>query len=319
LTVFFSALPRYYLPLFSVIIPTYNRAALIGQAVDSVFAQMYNDYEVIVVDDGSTDRTTDVLQDYGDRIRVLHQQNTGPGAARNAGVRQARGVYVAFLDSDDVWFPWTLATYYSVIQAYDRPSFVCGDCLKFTHADEIPTVPRLQLVHEKFEDYYAAVSQQDIWVGTCGTAILTGLLVEMGGFMEGYTNAEDSDLWLRLGTGRGFVHVTAPLVFGYRQSLGSARTLGHRTYAGLREMVLKEHAGAYPGGMARRRERLEIITRHVRPASIGCLRAGNWKGAWWLYRYTLRWQITLKRYKYMMAVPALSLLRFMKPRRAGVQ
>jgi len=93
----------------SVVIPTYNHAAYIREAIESALAQTYTPLEVIVVDDGSTDDTPRVLAGFGDRIRALHQQNAGVGAARNRGGREARGEYLAFLDSDDIWLPDKLA------------------------------------------------------------------------------------------------------------------------------------------------------------------------------------------------------------------
>src|SRR3712207_2443148 len=113
--------------LFSVVIPVYNRAALVGATLDSVLGQEFEgEFEVVVVDDGSTDETPAVLARYGERVRVLRQENAGPGAARNLGIRTARGEYVAFLDSDDLWFPWTLSTYAEIIESCARPSFVAG-------------------------------------------------------------------------------------------------------------------------------------------------------------------------------------------------
>ena len=95
--------------MVSVIIPTYNRAHCLGEAIDSVLAQDPPADEVIVIDDGSTDATPDVLAGYGDRITVLRQANAGAGAARTAGLRQASGDWITFLDSDDLWYPGRLA------------------------------------------------------------------------------------------------------------------------------------------------------------------------------------------------------------------
>jgi glycosyltransferase involved in cell wall biosynthesis len=89
----------------SVVIPTYNRAGHITRAIDSILAQTYRHYEIIVVDDGSTDETSDVLASYSNRIRYLYQDNAGPAAARNCGVQHSCGAWIAFLDSDDVWAP----------------------------------------------------------------------------------------------------------------------------------------------------------------------------------------------------------------------
>src|SRR5690242_13806787 len=92
-------------PLISVVIPTFNRARCVANAVDSVLVQTFKDCEVIVVDDGSTDATAEVLKGYGNRVRVIQQSNRGVSAARNAGIRSARGEWIAFLDSDDIWNP----------------------------------------------------------------------------------------------------------------------------------------------------------------------------------------------------------------------
>ena len=92
-------------PLVSCIIPVFNGARFLGEAVDSILAQTYRPCEVIVVDDGSTDATGDVIAGYGERVVAVRQPNRGEAAARNAGVRAARGALVAFLDADDLWGP----------------------------------------------------------------------------------------------------------------------------------------------------------------------------------------------------------------------
>jgi glycosyltransferase involved in cell wall biosynthesis len=98
-------------PTVSVIIPTYNRADCITKSIDSVLSQNYNDYEIIVVDDGSTDNTRQILQVYVDKglIRYIYQDNAGCAAARNVGISTAKGEWIAFLDSDDRWLPDKLA------------------------------------------------------------------------------------------------------------------------------------------------------------------------------------------------------------------
>ncbi|MBV8859321.1 MAG: glycosyltransferase [Acidobacteria bacterium] len=105
-------------PFVSVVIPTYNRARLLGRAIRSVLAQSYCDFEVIVVDDGSTDETAGVVESFGDRrVRyVALARNGGAGAARNAGIRLARGKFLAFQDSDDEWLPSKLAKQMSAFE-----------------------------------------------------------------------------------------------------------------------------------------------------------------------------------------------------------
>jgi glycosyltransferase involved in cell wall biosynthesis len=105
-------------PLISVIIPTYNREHCVRQSLDSVLAQTFKDFELIVVDDGSSDGTVEILKSYGDKIRLICQKNAGAGAARNTAIRVAQGKYIAFLDSDDQWRPEKLEVQMQFIAKY---------------------------------------------------------------------------------------------------------------------------------------------------------------------------------------------------------
>jgi glycosyltransferase involved in cell wall biosynthesis len=105
------------LPRVTVIIPAYNSAGSLADAIDSVLSQRMRDFELIVVNDGSTDQTGAVLQRYGERIGVVEQENRGIAAARNAGLKLARGEYVAFLDADDCWHPDMLKQAVSALDA----------------------------------------------------------------------------------------------------------------------------------------------------------------------------------------------------------
>ncbi len=111
----------------SVILPTFNRAHLICEAIDSILNQTYRDFEIIVVDDGSTDNTTEVLQRYSDRITYIKQENKGPGDARNRGIAEAKGEYIAFLDSDDIWFKDKLELQVAVMEKLPEIGFLCSD------------------------------------------------------------------------------------------------------------------------------------------------------------------------------------------------
>jgi glycosyltransferase involved in cell wall biosynthesis len=114
--------------LFSIIIPTFNRGRILRDALESVFVQGVPEVEVIVVDDGSTDETEAVVGMYGSRVQYVYQENRGPAAAKNEGIRRARGRYIAFLDSDDVWLPGKLHTELELFRAFPTADVVISNC-----------------------------------------------------------------------------------------------------------------------------------------------------------------------------------------------
>jgi glycosyltransferase involved in cell wall biosynthesis len=109
------------MPYFSVVIPSYNRSDMTVDAVNSVLGQTFRDFEIIVVDDGSTDGTEQVLRRFGEKIRYHKQENAGVAAARNRGIALSGGDYICYLDSDDLWHPQKLALYKNAWP--DRRSF----------------------------------------------------------------------------------------------------------------------------------------------------------------------------------------------------
>ena len=118
-------------PLVSVIIPAYNGERYLLDAIESVLGQSYHPIEILVVDDGSTDSTAQTAKSYFDRIRYLRQENLGAGAARNHGVRESQGEYLAFLDADDLWAPEKLKSQISVLRQDKPPSMVFGHVKQF--------------------------------------------------------------------------------------------------------------------------------------------------------------------------------------------
>jgi len=129
------------MPLVSVIIPTYNREKYVVEAIESVLAQTYQNFEIIIVDDGSTDGTEKILEPYRDRVVYIYQENQGPSVARNTGIRRATGQFIAFLDSDDLWLPEKLEVQVAYMETNPEVGLVhTGKLLR----EERPTGPILK-------------------------------------------------------------------------------------------------------------------------------------------------------------------------------
>jgi Glycosyl transferase family 2 len=292
-------------PRFSIVIPTYNRLEFLKQVLSSIRAQTFTDYEVIVVDDGSTDRTREWLFSQGEDVLAITQPNRGPGSARNFGARHASGTYLAFLDSDDLWFPWTLEVYQAVIHKHCDPSFIAGKPYAFSNEYELDRVIPATAQTEQFADYLAS-SDEWRWWGVSSFVIRNDAFTAAGGFTDEWVNGEDADLALRLGVAAGFVQITAPVTFAYREHAANAMKDAKRTLAGSWSKVYAERLGRYPGGSVRARERRRILTRHTRPVTLGCLQQGLRREAWKLYGATFAWNASLGRVKYLTAFPLLA-------------
>jgi hypothetical protein len=290
------------MPFFSIVIPTYNRAPLLAEALESVFAQEFTAYEVLVVDDGSTDDTQEMLARYGGRVRVLRQENQGQGAARNLGIQHAEGQYVVFLDSDDLWFPWTLATYHQAITMYGGPSVVMGAPAAFRRPEELAGVRGGPLRAHAFGDYFATAEEPFVRTA-CVIAVRTEPLRRVGGFTTVRILSEDHDLLYRLGTEPGFIWMETPRVMGYRQHGGSSSRELERGYQGLCYHLEQERLGRYPGGEARRRERLTLILHGVRHVTRWLAERGRPDLALDLYRRSLRAHLLVPRWRYMLGFP----------------
>ncbi len=284
--------------LFSVIIPTYNRARLLGKTLESIFAQDFKDFEVIVVDDGSTDDTEEVVRLWKDRIQFLRTEHIGPGAARNFGTVQAKGEYIAFLDSDDLWFSWTLKTFAELIQVHDRPVILSARLIPFLDEAELSSTKVTPTRAETFDDYLAS-HRQAYFVGAGMSVLRREEFLKIGGYTEKLSCVEDHDLIMRLGIAGGFVQIIEPFTLGWRRHEGSVTMNTQKLYEGIQYLILQELLGHYPGGHQRLRQRREIISRHVRSAVMQCLKQGLRQEAWALYCATFQWHVALGRWKYL--------------------
>ena len=190
-------------PLVSVIIPTFNRARTITHAVESVLQQTHRPLELIVVDDGSTDGTAEVLRAYQDRLIYVYQENAGPAAARNRGIRESKGDLLAFLDSDDEWRAAKLARQVDLLQrAGDNvPCCLCDTLMRREGSAERTSfrIARLRLGKPEGLWVNPAPVLATRFVLFCQAVLIRrGFLLECGGFDERLWLMEDHDLALRL-------------------------------------------------------------------------------------------------------------------------
>jgi glycosyltransferase involved in cell wall biosynthesis len=181
-------------PTVSVIIPTFNRGWIIRDAIDSVLAQTYTNFELIVVDDGSTDRTHDILRSYGDRLRLIGQVNRGVSAARNSGIGVSTGRLVAFLDSDDLWLPDKLAAQVAFFE-HSRSALICQtEELWIRNGMRVNPKKR----HRKPSGLIFKPSLALCLVSPSAVMVRRELFDEVGLFDEALPACEDYDLWLRV-------------------------------------------------------------------------------------------------------------------------
>jgi len=209
--------------LVSVVIPTFNRACLIVAAIDSVLDQTHPHYEIIVVDDGSTDDTGQRLRErYGSRIRYVYQENQGESAARNRGIALAKGALVAFLDSDDIWLPSKLEEQVAALRArLGSPMVFCQVLLVDKDGRDLDQAP---LGTELTQDTVALeqVYQGNVIVNSTVLARRSAL-ESVGGFDPQIRYGEDWDLWVRLATLGELLLLPKPLTKFRLYSQGQSR------------------------------------------------------------------------------------------------
>jgi glycosyltransferase involved in cell wall biosynthesis len=196
--------------LISVIMPCYNAQAFVREAVDCVLGQTYPHVELVVIDDGSTDRSWEILSEYGDRIVARRQSNAGPYAARNAGLRIAKGAFVAFLDADDYWRPDFLDKLHAALDRSDAALAYCGwQNVGAVDRSSEPYVPPDYEVGSKVEAFLRGASPWPIHA-----ALVRRSAIDLvGPFDESLPSCMDYDLWLRLGVARPIVRVPEVLAF----------------------------------------------------------------------------------------------------------
>lgn len=189
--------------MISIIIPLYNKEEQIASTLQSVFRQTYQDFEIVVVDDGSTDNSVAEVENFTDsRIRIIHQSNAGVSAARNKGIEEAKSELIAFLDADDEWKPQYLETQYALYKKYPECSvYTCNYEFKNAAGKVSPTIIRkLPFATEDgiLTNYFevASYSHPPIW--TSSVMVQKRAIQAVGGFPVGVNSGEDLLTWARL-------------------------------------------------------------------------------------------------------------------------
>jgi glycosyltransferase involved in cell wall biosynthesis len=192
----------------SVIMPAYNCEKYIIDAIESVLAQTYKNFEIIVIDDGSTDNTREVLRKYIENgtIRYTYQKNAGVSTARNTGIRQAEGDLIAFLDSDDLWLNHKLQVQSDLFKKYPAVDCLGGDLIGIDESYEYSDTEEMKI--DKIE-YETMIIQNKLRTST--VMVKKEILPKSGLFDEGLTYAEDRDLWLRISKAGSCYKIRLPL------------------------------------------------------------------------------------------------------------
>lgn len=280
----------------SVVIPVYNAQDTVLDAVRSIEAQTFKDYEVIIVDDCSTDGTLSLLsEECGNHQVIKSDINKGPANARNRGIEKARGPWIAFLDADDVWLPYRLEAQMELARQFPDTTLFCANSISFSNKDPIG---EHGLMIQKAAKSVRPVVLEEFITGnpviTSTVLVKKEALDEAGGFDEAFKGPEDYDLWIRL-AGRSKVLKTEVPLIRYREQLhGLSRD--DRSFL---PQVLRVVDKAYgPGGvlMGKGGKRLSKA-HHFLSASWQAARRGDVARAFRLYgRSFLFWAGPMGRY-----------------------
>ncbi len=282
------------MPTVSIVIPVYNAADVIAQTLDSALDQTWADREVIVIDDGSTDASGDIVRSYGPRVQYHRTSNRGVAAARNRGIALAAGVHIALLDHDDLWAPTKLERQMAVMESRPEVGLVVTDVAHLDHAGR-----PMGIIGPGYNpaETFARLFVQGYVPTPSAALIRRAVLDAVGGFDERFQSAgmDDHELWTRIAASTRIACVAEPLTFHRnRERKPAAVGIEHR---GLlidlllrrfgddperRRYLLREQA-AYLADLGRQQARdgnLSGARASYREALSLAIGRGSWKTAW---------------------------------------
>ncbi|MBI2552397.1 glycosyltransferase [Candidatus Uhrbacteria bacterium] len=201
-------------PKISVVCPTWNSAAFVKETIRTVLEQSVSPFELIISDDGSSDQTLEVVRQATEQapfpVQILQNTHAGPGAARNAGIRAARGEWIAFLDSDDLWHLEKIARVCVAIRAHHGVNFFCHNVYHFLNGKQVlkDLASRyrrdIPLPKQLFTNYF---------IGTSAVVCKRDILLSYNGFDETFPSAQDYEMWLRMSPLLNIVMIPEALVW----------------------------------------------------------------------------------------------------------
>lgn len=288
------------MPFFSVIIPLYNKAPFIRRSLNSVLVQSFKDFELIVVDDGSTDEGGSLVASYTDpRIRLIDQENAGEGAARNRGVVVAKAGWLAFLDADDEYFPNFLEKMHEAIVNHPEIGFVFSNYLYTDTSGNTNKAIKNKYKHFQVIDNYCDFLYEHCLGGATSSSIVIrkSVLQQAGGFPVGVPVAGDTDTWMRLAWIAKASFEPSCLVHYHNEVLGTSwihceGLLPKRRYPVGPAILISTYndwkqRGIFPERMEKswRRCLKGYTLSHVREL----IQYGNKKAAWCIFLKELKW------------------------------
>ena len=263
--------------VFSVVVPTYNRAGILPEAIASVLAQTERRFEVLIVDDGSVDDTESRVRELHDpRVSYVRMAHAGVSAARNTGIALATGRYVSFLDSDDLWKSDKLATETAFFERHPEVGIVFADLEKWDGATYVPSFTRTTEIFSKWLTQAPGGTMvlspramrwcllQEVPVKVPSLTVRRDLLTAAGGFDPTWSSSEDWELLLRLASSAPFGYIDRPLAV-IRVSPDSLHRLDQeRGESAMIELLARERANAADGSTrAAARRGLAVRTKHL--------------------------------------------------------
>ena len=272
-------------PLVSVIIPTYNRGWIIKEAIDSVLAQDHSDCELIVVDDGSTDNTPDILNSYGHDITVVRQPNKGVSAARNRGIGDSSGRLIAFLDSDDLWLPQKLSRQVDFFTIH--PDAMINQTQELWIRNGVRVNPKKR--HHKFSGMIFERSLALCLVSPSAVMLRKCLFETAGLFDESLPACEDYDLWLRVSCRYPVYLINTPLIVkrgGHDDQLSRAPGLDKLRIHALQKIIESNFLSP-----SQRKAAVQMIKEKCAIYANGCRKRGRDNEANYYYLLAERYAI----------------------------